>query len=714
MLAILKGLSVLKAKLLAFLSAFFVTLISIPLLAANFVLWCGVWLLATVTRPNFITLSYTDPSRNPIIQTGWVITRDLANIGIAVGLLIIGLATILQIESYQAKKTLPRLIAVALLINFSPLILGIIVDGSNILMRYFLGDFIDYSAFYTAYESMTDTIKQAWNQVLSVQDPQEVNLTPLGRSIALIAFGFIAGFVLLIFSFLFIFRHLAIWILTILSPLAFLFYIFPSTKGYFKKWWQEFLNWSFIGFTAAFFLYLSLKIIQLTQSVQLFTVSQGKGVTAALLSGLLPFIVVICFLVLGLFTAYSVSAQGANYIVDRAKTVHSKIGLTGRKAYEKVKQKMGEHVRQKTRLRGLAGWTSQNVEKVPLLRWTLPEKLKHYAEYRPSVLRQKEKTKNFNSSALANRILRGALVGEEATGALLNIIDNEDAQEIFGAGEKIFGKDYLNNKTFLKRMGRALEIAKKSGFHSTIFRKDPRLAKLAVRYEKLKSKQLPSKNDIKTIQEKLKKAKTEDEKEKYKKQLERLEQSEKLLKEAEFEAVKNYVSEARANHISAWDPKVLEDQEVIAAMMSEFDRDRWLQVNRQVKNGQSTALHTMDKIIAGEGIIGKEFEKFKKGKKFDSDVKALQAFIREKVGNDRYFLALNDNRFRNTGWRFPGEKPGTPPSKEERGEKVPTIKDTTTSSKAPLWRVSKKNKKPQIKNQGKRSLIKDQDKKQKV
>jgi low temperature requirement protein LtrA len=53
-------------------------------------------------------------------------------------LLIMAVSTVLQIETYGAKKILVRLITVALLINFSLLFARIPVDFSQVLTSYFI------------------------------------------------------------------------------------------------------------------------------------------------------------------------------------------------------------------------------------------------------------------------------------------------------------------------------------------------------------------------------------------------------------------------------------------------------------------------------------------------------------------------------------------------------------------------------------------------
>jgi len=83
-------------------------------------------------------LAYTQPGRNPIIYTGFQFTYPLANMVLVLGIIAIALATILRIAGYGAKKLLPIFIVVALLINFAPVALGLVVDAANVVLNYLL------------------------------------------------------------------------------------------------------------------------------------------------------------------------------------------------------------------------------------------------------------------------------------------------------------------------------------------------------------------------------------------------------------------------------------------------------------------------------------------------------------------------------------------------------------------------------------------------
>ncbi|MBI3631487.1 MAG: hypothetical protein HY219_01300, partial [Candidatus Staskawiczbacteria bacterium] len=94
-----------------------------------------LWALSASTVVSYTHI--TGPDANLVVAAGWPMVRDLANMIIVLGFVVIGIATTLRIQEYQAKKLLPKLIIVALLINFSLLICGIFIDSSNIIIHYF-------------------------------------------------------------------------------------------------------------------------------------------------------------------------------------------------------------------------------------------------------------------------------------------------------------------------------------------------------------------------------------------------------------------------------------------------------------------------------------------------------------------------------------------------------------------------------------------------
>jgi hypothetical protein len=278
--------------------------------------------------PKFINVpSYT---KGAIVDIGWPIVRDLANMGIVMALVVIGLATALRLEEYQARKTLPRLILIALLINFTPVILGFIVDFTNIAMYFFLDGLMGIGAVTRVFASIHSLV---------VSDLGGFNFfNPLQQWIFVLKiiiiwiFFILAAIIFLLFAFLFIIRRIAIWMLVILSPLAFVAWILPGTRKFWSTWWNQFLQWSIIGVFAAFFLYLGDHMIGMAASGN-FTGSAPEGFggwivrpVITMLEQMMPYVVALIFLLLGFFIALTTSAMGAAGIISATQKGVRKAG----------------------------------------------------------------------------------------------------------------------------------------------------------------------------------------------------------------------------------------------------------------------------------------------------------------------------------------------------------------------------------------------------
>lgn len=295
--------------------------------------------------PAFIRVpSYTSGA---IVDIGWPIVRDLANMMIVLVLVVIGLTTALRLEEYPTRKLLPRLVFVALLINFTPVIMGVIVDACNIVMYFFLDGLMGVEATTRVFAAIHSVV---------VSDLSNFNFfNPLQQwlfmqKITIIwIFYLLASIIYLLFAFLFIMRRIAIWMLVIFSPIAFVAYILPFTRGLFRTWWHQFIQWSIIGVFCAFFLYLGDHIIGLA-GTGAFVGSAPGGFggwvvrpVITMLEQMMPFIIALIFLFFGFFVALSTSAMGASGIVAGAQRA-TKAGATvlRREAWEKGKAKAQE------------------------------------------------------------------------------------------------------------------------------------------------------------------------------------------------------------------------------------------------------------------------------------------------------------------------------------------------------------------------------------
>lgn len=189
----------------------------------------------------------------------WGEVRKWANMLVVLGLIGIAISTILRWPNdWEAKKLLPTLLIVALLINFSVVFVGLIIDASNIIMKTLLG-----ATNVGEFSDMTLSINTAWQETRSkiLMTSYSGTLEYLGISIVYAIMYTIMTVNLLWFSIIFLERYVMLAILFILSPLAFILFVFPQTKSHFKNWWERLIKWCFIGLGAAFFLNLSTNIL---------------------------------------------------------------------------------------------------------------------------------------------------------------------------------------------------------------------------------------------------------------------------------------------------------------------------------------------------------------------------------------------------------------------------------------------------------------------
>lgn len=305
----------------------------------GFFLGLAVLIFNWVSSPGFISLSYTnvglipsDPNFNQFVGVGWELTRGLTNIIFVLAMVVIGIGTALRISGYQMQKTLPTLILIALLINFTPVIAGLIIDASNITMGFFINP--EGSAAGSLIWQKSTSMWQNVGQLTGAGSggpwsptggPQA--FAAAAASLALIFFNLAATIIYLLFAGVFILRYIALWLLIILSPFAFACYILPYTRGVWSQWWKAFIQWSILGIIAGFFLYLSEHIYSAFNSSgssssfsQMNDLSSAPGL-APIINGLLPAMIPIVLLFVGFVASISGAPAGAQTILKAGEKV---------------------------------------------------------------------------------------------------------------------------------------------------------------------------------------------------------------------------------------------------------------------------------------------------------------------------------------------------------------------------------------------------------
>ncbi len=295
-------------------------LLSIPIGLSGFFSFLGTTLLNAVIT---LAISNTEYTKNGAVNIGWPIVRGLANMVIVISLIAIALAMILRLEMFgDRKKALVKLIIAALLINFSLVICGIVIDASNIFMKYAL-----YGGQKSGGTTVADFISknelETFKELLGKAGSNPSTLDSIARAAGTTFFFAMKGAISFLFAFLFLFRIFALWILVILSPLAFASVVLPQTKSMiFDKWINNFLQWCFIGGIGAMFIYIGNQVHAGIGTYPGFR-ELLNGPDKAI-GGILAFLVPGMFLVMGFIASMQISAMGASGALKASRWINSK------------------------------------------------------------------------------------------------------------------------------------------------------------------------------------------------------------------------------------------------------------------------------------------------------------------------------------------------------------------------------------------------------
>ena len=286
----------------------------------------------TMALNDTIALTPASPNAlpNDMVVVGFNFTRDLANMLFILILAWVGFATILRLETYEVKKIIPKLVIIALLINFIPVITGVILDIASILTKYFADKSLNIGALLWEKLPATQIARSGTDGLLQLI-PGQGGISGIAvKSLMGIVFNIIAFLMLGLYAFIFIMRIVAIWVLIVLAPLAWLGYIIPQGKKMWDKWWKQFIQWAVIGIFLTFFLYLSGFVLggSMDCNINEQSVTQQYGFGTGILSAIfgenlicntLPFIAGIVVMLAGFILSISFAPTGADAIMKGAK-----------------------------------------------------------------------------------------------------------------------------------------------------------------------------------------------------------------------------------------------------------------------------------------------------------------------------------------------------------------------------------------------------------
>ena len=424
---------------------------------------------------------------NVLIEVGWGIVRDIANLGFVLAIIIIAFATILRFKEYGAKKLLPKLIAAAIIVNFSLVIAVTIINFSNIITNFFLEERIGAEA-----STISTVIAGAFNpQRLGLEgvasegdvplppDPSstkaggniffsEAAITDITKTVFTVVFTGLTAFVFFALAFMLLARFIILALLIILAPITWLFWVIPGLAKHFKEWWSSFFKWVFFAPAVSFFIYLALTSAE--------TLASKSGVTniesglSEIMKGGSQMIVLAALLMGGLIVANKLGIAGAGAAMKMAQGARKTTQKWAVKQAGKAGVGVGHAVGQRALTAGtktdekgettsLAERAASRAARIPgagrMFRGTAERIGRAKAGLAESVKERRKKIKNLTSAGringassmtrMANPIAAAAYAAELADHGEMDKISEESRDRLF-KGVRITGtsKDILS------------------------------------------------------------------------------------------------------------------------------------------------------------------------------------------------------------------------------------------------------------------------------
>lgn len=221
------------------------------------------WICLQLVYILLIVASYNNFVNSEAVTQGWSIVRDVVNMFFILILLVIAFATIFNVSEYKYQKMLPRLLIMAVVINFSRTIAGLLIDLGQVVMLTFVNGFKAAAGANFVNALRINELLQ-WNQMALMETANnDVTLYIFVGYLLAAIMVTVAAVVLAVMVFMLVMRVVVLWFLIVLSPAAFLSSVWPSgrLKANYGKWWDMLLDNILAGPILAFFLWLSLLVL---------------------------------------------------------------------------------------------------------------------------------------------------------------------------------------------------------------------------------------------------------------------------------------------------------------------------------------------------------------------------------------------------------------------------------------------------------------------
>lgn len=204
--------------------------------------------------------TYNDFVNSPVVGAGWAVIRDAVNMFFVVVFIAIAFGTILGLQKFQWRQQVPRLLLVAVFINFSRMFCGLAIDFSQVFMMTFINAVKDIAGGNFIQMFGLGDIMSGSSSGETGSDGGAVLMAAMVALVMMLIVLVTVVFMCIAF----LYRIVMLWVLVTVAPLAWftkaLDGIMPTGNKAYVDWWKKFLCTLMLGPILAFFLWLALAV----------------------------------------------------------------------------------------------------------------------------------------------------------------------------------------------------------------------------------------------------------------------------------------------------------------------------------------------------------------------------------------------------------------------------------------------------------------------
>lgn len=295
------------------------------------------------------------------VGVAWRILRDLGNIVLLFGFIILGIETILDLNFYGGgTKLLPKLLIAAVFLNFSLFVAEAVIDTGNLFATEFYTQINGGQAAgsTTLNDNISNTVmsqlglQTIYGSALNLNNNGSLSKANVFQSGNVFLVGFmssllfmIAAFVFFSLAFILIARFIFLIFLIILAPIGFAGFAIPRLDKLAGQWWEQLVAQTITAPAMLLMLYVALAVITDSQFLTGLTTANPSGTTqswvdwiaggqgvAGLASILLSFIVAMGLLMAVVMLSKRLGAFGGAWATKTAGAVSfGAVGFVGRR-----------------------------------------------------------------------------------------------------------------------------------------------------------------------------------------------------------------------------------------------------------------------------------------------------------------------------------------------------------------------------------------------